>query len=174
MSVSNGCRAWLTLPCGRRTCETALWPAATFLHAYDENRKNAAENLIEADPVAAHIRKMMSKYATWTGSASDLLRVSADFFADRHSTKGSGWPKSPRGLAGRLRRTQTSLRASGVEIGFSREGRGSTRIIRICASHENPTREPVSTVSTVSDEGPSKSEDAAPRARPVRQAREWC
>jgi hypothetical protein len=53
-------------------------------------------------------------------------------------------------LAGRLRRAQTSLRALGIEISFSREGRGGARIIRITASHENSCENIVSTVSTVS------------------------
>jgi hypothetical protein len=138
---------------------------------YDENRKAATEDVIEADPVAARVREMMAKATTWIGSASDLLRVSADFSADRHATKGSGWPKSPRALAGRLRRAQTSLRALGIDITFTREGRAGTRMIRMNASDRHPTPE---TVSTVSDEGPSKSGDTAPRPGPVRQVREWC
>jgi hypothetical protein len=127
-------------------CETALWPAGTFLRAYDENRKAATEDVIEADPVAAHIREMMIKHTTWTGSASDLLRVSSEFSADR-STKNAGWPKSPRAMAGRLRRAQTSLRVLGIDIAFTREGRAGTRIIRMNASYNNPTRETVSAVS---------------------------
>jgi hypothetical protein len=153
-------------------CETALWPAATFLRAYDENRKAATEDVIEADPVAAHIRKMMSKYATWTGSASDLLRVSADFSADRHATKGSGWPKSPRALAGRLRRAQTSLRALGIDITFTREGSAGTRLIRMNAAFRHPTPETVSTVSTVSVNGRSQSGNPLPGAGTMRQASE--
>jgi hypothetical protein len=34
-------------------CETALWPAGTFLRACDANRRAALEDVIEADPVAA-------------------------------------------------------------------------------------------------------------------------
>jgi hypothetical protein len=52
---------------------------------------------------------------------------------------------------------QTSLRALRIEITFSREGRGGTRIIRISRSHENPRHETVSTVSTVSVNGRSQS-----------------
>ena len=140
-------------------CETALWPAGTFLRAYDENRKSATEDVIEADPVAAHIREMWAKHTTWTGSASDLLRVSADFSADRRSTNSAGWPKSPRALAGRLRRAQTSLRALGIDIAFTREGRAGTRIIRMNTSYKDPTRE---TVSTVGANGHSQSGSPPP------------
>jgi hypothetical protein len=115
-------------------CETALWPAGTFLRAYDANRRAALEDVIEADQVAARVREFMAERATWTGNASDLLRIGAD--ASRGYTLGraDGWPKSPRALAGRLRRAQTSLRTFGIEMAFSREGRAGTRIIRLRAT----------------------------------------
>jgi hypothetical protein len=112
-------------------CEGALWPPGTFLRVYDENRRAAIEEVIEADPVATKVREMMAKRSTWSGSASELLRVGIDCSSDGRS---GAWPKSPRALAGRLRRAQTPLRALGIEIAFSREGRGGTRIIRMSAS----------------------------------------
>ena len=140
-------------------CETVLWPAGTFMRAYDENRRAAIEGVIEADPVADHVREMMAKVIRWTGSASDLYRIGADASRDKGSTGCVGWPKSARALAGRLRRAQTSLRTLGIEIAFSREGREGTRIIRMSASHENPRENTVSTVSTVSNDRPSQSEN---------------
>ena len=111
--------------------------------------------------MADHVREMMAKATAWTGSASDLHRIGADRSPDRYSARSSGWPKSPRALAGRLRRAQTSLRALGIEIAFSREGRAGTRIIRMSASHAKSTRKTVSTVSTVSDHDPSNSANPA-------------
>ena len=70
----------------------------------------------------------MADKAQWRGSASDLLQV---------GTNRSGWPKTPRALAGRLRRTQAFLRTLGIEIAFGREGRLGTRRIRITAMGEN-------------------------------------
>ena len=61
--------------------------------------------------------------------------------------------KSPRALAGRLRRAQTFLRTLGIEIVFGREGRLGTRTIRITAMGENRFYDFVSTVSRVSDHG---------------------
>jgi hypothetical protein len=84
----------------------------------------------------------MADTAQWTGSASDLLQVGIN---------RSGWPKSPRALAGRLRRAQTFLRTLGIEIVFGREGRLGTRTIRITALGENRSHNTVSTVSRVSD-----------------------
>jgi hypothetical protein len=108
------------------------------------NRRAAIENIIDADPVAALVREIMVDRAQWTGSASDLLQVGAN---------RSGWPKSPRALAGRLRRAQTFLRILGIEIVFGRERRLGTRTIRITATGENQFHNIVSTVSRVSDNG---------------------
>ena len=110
----------------------------------ERNRRAAIENIIDADPVAALVREIMADRAQWTGSASDLLQV---------GTNRSGWPKSPRALAGRLRRAQTFLRTLGIEIVFGREGRLGMRTIRITATGENRFHNTVSTVSRVSDNG---------------------
>ena len=125
-------------------CESAFQPAGAFEAAYSNNRRDAIENIIEADPVAAHLRELMAERAQWMGRASDLLQAGAN---------RSGWPKSPRALAGRLRRAQTFLRTVGIEIAFGREGRFGTRIIRITAIGENQLHDTVSTVSRVSDKG---------------------
>jgi hypothetical protein len=121
-------------------CESAFRPAGTLETAYSNNRRDAIENIVDADPVAAHVREIMLDRAQWTGSASDLLQVGIN---------RSGWPKSPRALAGRLRRAQTFLRTLGIEIVFGREGRFGTRTIRITAIEHDT----VSTVSRVSHLG---------------------
>src|SRR5262249_31011546 len=113
-------------------CETGLWPAGTFAHTYAANRRTAIEGMIEADPVATFVQKLMTERSAWTGSAADLF-----------------WPKTPRALAGRLRRAQTFLRTLGIEVTFSREGRAGTRMISVSTSAE-PT---VSTVSSVRRQG---------------------
>ena len=41
-------------------CETALWPAGTFARAYAANRRAAIESIIEADPIVACVRAIMS------------------------------------------------------------------------------------------------------------------
>jgi hypothetical protein len=40
-------------------CETMFWPAGTFLTAYDINRAEIVDALIEADPVASALRLLM-------------------------------------------------------------------------------------------------------------------
>ena len=132
-------------------CESAFRPAGTFETAYSNNRRDAIENIVDADPVAARVREIMADRAQWTGSASDLLQAGINVAGNPMVGNRSGWPKSPRALAGRLRRAQTFLRTLGIEIVFGREGRLGTRTIRITAIGENQSRNTVSTVSRVSD-----------------------
>ena len=130
-------------------CETALWPPGTFTRAYTANRKSAIDGVVDADPIAACVRELMSERSSWTGGAADLLRVSIERSSERISKHSTGWPKNPRALAGHLRRAQSFLRALGIDIAFSREGRAGSRVIRIRTSLENT----VSTVSNVRDSG---------------------
>jgi hypothetical protein len=118
------------------------WPAGTFAHAYAANRRTAIEGMIEADPVATCVRKLMTERSAWTGSAADLLRA-ADFASDEVWKRSASWPKTPRALAGRLRRAQAFLWTPGIEVTFFREGRAGTRMISVSTSAE-PT---VSTVA---------------------------
>jgi hypothetical protein len=146
-------------------CETALWPAGTFGRAYEANRRAVIECIIDADPLAACVREIMAERSSWAGSAADLLRAGADYGSDGTSRKNTGWPKNPRALAGRLRRAQTFLRALGIDITFSREGRAGNRTIRMRATTEN-TVSTVCTVSSIGDNGAGLAQ-AAP-ARPSR------
>jgi hypothetical protein len=141
-------------------CETALWPAGAFARAYAANRRTAITDAIDADPVAACVRDLMAERGSWAGRAADLLRVGAD--RSRHAVivGGRDWPKNPRALAGRLRRAQAFLRALGIEVAFTREGRAGSRVIRIYETIETA----VSTVS-VNDNGHHRSEDKLSQER---------
>jgi hypothetical protein len=128
-------------------CETALWPAGTFGSAYAANRRAAIEGMIDTDQIAACVRELMSEQNSWTGTAADLLRATVE--RSSQTVESTGRIKNPRVLAGHLRRAQTFLRALGIEIAFSREGRAGTRVIRISRPVENN----VSTVSWVGHNG---------------------
>jgi len=117
-------------------CETALWPAGTFSSAYRDNRDEAVEGVIDADPIAAAVRALMATRTVWTGTASDLLGVLGEVMGER-GVKSKTWPDSPRALSGGLRRAATFLRKIGIEIVFGREGRARTRTISI-TTHSAP------------------------------------
>lgn len=121
-------------------CETAIWPAGTFWSAYCGNRDEAVEGVIDADPVAAAVRAVMTERTVWTGTASDLLGALGEVAGERIA-KSKTWPDSPRALSGRLRRAATFLRKIGIEVSFEREGRARTRIIRITAAGGDPVPE---------------------------------
>src|SRR5262249_12670360 len=108
-------------------CESAFRPAGSLQTAYYNYPRDAIDNIVDAASVAAYVRELIADRAQWTGSASDLLQVGMNIGGNaRAAWIRSGWPRSPRALAGRLRRAQTPLRALGIEIVFGREGRSGT------------------------------------------------
>jgi hypothetical protein len=152
-------------------CETAIWPADTFWSAYCGNRDEAVENVIDADPVAAAVRALMSERTEWTGTATDLLGALAEEAGERVA-KSKTWPPSPRALSGRLRRAATFLRKVGIEIDYSKEGRARTRIIAIRSngnsgsSHYDgalPSAPSARSATTINDNRTSASEDTPTR-----------
>jgi hypothetical protein len=114
-------------------CETALWPAGTFLSAFSGNRDEAVEGVIEADPIASAVRTFIATQREWTGTASDLLEALTEVVGERMA-KAKTWPDNARALAGQLRRAATFLRKIGIEVTFKKEGRSRTRVIHIVAS----------------------------------------
>jgi hypothetical protein len=123
-------------------CETALWPSGTFWAAYQSNREEAVEDVIEADPIASAIRKIMSMRTEWTGTASDLLHVLASM-TDQRIARSKDWPTNPRALSGRVRRAATFLRKVGIEISYPpRRGRARHRIMCITVTPNKYEMEP--------------------------------
>jgi hypothetical protein len=142
-------------------CETALWPAGTFWSAYRGNLDEAVEGVIDADPIAAAVRAMMTTRTEWTGTASDLLGALAEVAGER-VTKSKAWPDSPRALGGRSRRAATFLRKIGIDIGFGREGRARTRVIHITTTPSHPAPEQAG----VRPSTPSASSAPMPKSNP--------
>jgi hypothetical protein len=98
-------------------CETGFRPEGAFEAAYASNRRDAIENIVEADPVAARVREIMADRAQWAGSASDLLLAGANVGVGTalagqrmpaHSLAGCGGPRP-------------FLRTLGIEIVFGRD-----------------------------------------------------
>lgn len=72
--------------------------------------------------MAAVVREIMVDRAQRLGSASELLQAGTNVAGNSMAWHRARWPKSPRGLAGRLRRAHSFLRTLGIEIVFGREG----------------------------------------------------
>lgn len=113
-------------------CETALWDSGTFWNAYDRNRKDVVENVIDGDPVANAICSLIAERNEWSGTATELLGAIEGKVGERVS-KSKNFPKSPRALSGRLTRAASFLRKMGIEIERDRQGKSAKRIIHIKA-----------------------------------------
>ncbi len=78
-------------------CEPALWSAGSFQQAYAANRREAVENSVEADPVAATILKIAERGA-WQGTADDLRRLLPQYADEELRKSDKEWPTTPRAV----------------------------------------------------------------------------
>src|SRR5262249_31719370 len=121
-------------------CETCCWPPGSFLTAYNANRADAADGLLEADPVASAVRMLAVKRRRWTGTATALDGI-------WRTRRGDGvnegrWPAEPRLVRVRLNERDASLAKVGVSVTFTKTpDRSRTRRVTIMAtiSRQVPT-----------------------------------
>jgi hypothetical protein len=120
-----------------RMADFALWATAcertpgAFMAAYDQNRAEAVETVLEADVVATAVRTFMQlrQGQEWTGTATSLLSTLTGQAGEM--TRSRGWPSDSALLGGRLRRAAPALRKVGINIQFDREGHQRQRMITI-------------------------------------------
>jgi hypothetical protein len=111
------------------------FPRGAFMAAYAGNRAETVRETLEADPVGAAVIVLMDRLSeeqqgTWEGISQDLKRE-LEQFVDEGTKKAAEWPKSPRGLSGRLRRLVTFFRESGIQIVFPGKGSKGQRLLVI-------------------------------------------
>lgn len=103
--------------------------AALGTHAlgrYSQQAAALAQEVVEDDPVAAEVLRLVPLGSKWTGTASDLLAL---LTPDRPLR---GWPQSSSALSGRLRRLAPNLaQTAGMAVTFQREGKGRSRRIAL-------------------------------------------
>jgi hypothetical protein len=80
------------------------------LARYVAQERRVAEDVVEADVVAAAISTWARGRESWSGTAKQLLDEI------RQSTPPRGWPPNPRALAGQLRRAAPALAQLGVIV----------------------------------------------------------
>ena len=104
-------------------CETALWPAGTFMAAYSGNRDETIGLAIEGDVVTAAIRTMMTgRTEEWVGTSSELLALLTSAVGES-ICRSKLWPQTPEALRGRLKRAAPVLRQIGIQVVFGGTGR---------------------------------------------------
>ena len=83
----------------------------------------------------------------WDGACKALLSE-LESIADEAAKRSASWPKTPRGLSGKLRRISTFMRDAGVEITFQERASKGQRPLTI----EKRLQTTVTTVIVTSDE----------------------
>jgi hypothetical protein len=155
VSVALSMLGQVTLAEMPRMADFALWAVAglrgfdispeAFLSSYQGNRNEAVRDTLEGDAVATAILELMAERQAngvldfWEGSCKQLLRE-LDALIDDGIRKSSAWPKTPRGLSGRIRRIATFFRESGIEIAFRGKGGKGQRVLTIATTAVTATR----------------------------------
>jgi len=132
-------------------CEPALgWKPGTLVAVYRAHRQESAETVIEASAIGLALCAFMkNRRDAWEGTLSDLLEQLDPLVADAVRKDAKRWPRTPRGLRGRLERLAPDLRRVGLTLGFFRSAGGDrSRIVCIQASRPSrPSSRPESTAS---------------------------
>lgn len=105
-----------------------------FLSAYERNREDVNEVMVDLSPVAQAMRQFVESRASWSGTAAELLRALTNEVAE-DCRRSREWPKTPRGLSGTIRRLIPNLRPFGITIkDLPREAGTGRRLIEIKSS----------------------------------------
>ncbi len=128
------------------------------MSAYLGNRDGANESAIESSPIGAMILKLAEGLGEpWQGTAAEL-KAALEGLLPR-SGEGPvrpphGWPKTPKGLSGDLRRLSPNLRAIGIEVSFDRVAGGKRkRIIGIERVGDNASQPSQPSRESAADDG---------------------
>jgi hypothetical protein len=123
-----------------------------FLDAYRGNRADAVHETLESDSVATALLAFMEEFSSkaeakyWEGSC-EILRQELERHANDGVKRSKGWPKTPRGLSGRVRRLKTFLREVGFDVVFHPRGTNGQRLLSIARTDMHLTVTNVTTVT---------------------------
>jgi hypothetical protein len=79
------------------------------------------------------ISSLLEEISSFKGTAKELLEEVKNL-ASENATREPGWPRTPRGLSGILKRLAPNLRAKGIHVQFYRSN--CKRLIEIKAGDE--------------------------------------
>jgi hypothetical protein len=133
--------------------EVALcWPDGSFLAAYRANRTNSRALTLDASPLAAPLRRLLSD-RDLTGTATELLKALEELVG-AEVTKRRDWPKTAQQLGTELRRLAPDLRrVEQIDVTFPAR-HGSGRVISLVRS-----RDPMSQPSPAQASGDNGDND---------------
>ncbi|MBS0212064.1 MAG: hypothetical protein JSR26_02645 [Proteobacteria bacterium] len=146
-----------------RMADFAQWAAAGmeplgftadgFMACYRENLSVGLTAGIESSAIGRAAIDFVRQRHSWRGTATELL-IELARIVDDSETRSQHWPKSPRGLAGALRRLAPSLRLAGVQVQTERDSsRERSRIIRLCSTRNEPSASSTSSAASDGSDG---------------------
>jgi hypothetical protein len=90
------------------------WGGTAALDRYRASLADVVADVLASDPLAQAVITITADH-TWSGTATDLLKLVDDYRPDRGS-----WPRTPKALGGALRRLAPALRSVGLEVEMHR------------------------------------------------------
>ncbi|KAF1691850.1 hypothetical protein [Pseudoxanthomonas koreensis] len=130
-----------------RMADFAVWSAAgmpalgftadEFLNAYSNNLDEGLGAGVDGSPMGRVLLSFIRARAEWSGTAAELLSALAGV-AEESTVRSQGWPRSPRGLSGAIRRLAPALRLQGIEITTDRNA--TARNLRLCSTGKQPSQ----------------------------------
>jgi len=121
-AMARGLKRLPTIKLDRRPrmADFAYWATAcetepgAFMAAYDRNRDEAADTVIESDVVATAVRDLMVDRETWNGTPGGLLEELNSRMPEAGRAKS--WPGTARALTSALTRVAPALRRAGISV----------------------------------------------------------
>ena len=98
-----------------RACEEAVWHAGMFMGAYEANREDAVDVVLDSNSVAAALRQHIREKGVFRGTAKELLAILNELATEQVRRRNS-WPKTPNALSGHLKRLAPALRKVEIAI----------------------------------------------------------
>ncbi len=105
------------------------WGKNRFLDAYVSNRRDSSAGIVEGSFIGQFVPALAQ--SGFVGTATECL-ARLGTLAGAEATRHRGWPATPRGLGGILRRLAPGLAEAGIVVEFDRR----RRIIRIHAASD--------------------------------------
>ncbi|MDP2876238.1 MAG: hypothetical protein Q8O00_08645 [Holophaga sp.] len=90
------------------------WTPGEFEAAWKAMEESAVENVLQATPLSSVLMPILEARGKWKAPASELLRTLNS--ARPLGTEPDGWPQTPQGLVGALRRLSPTLEKVGWHV----------------------------------------------------------
>ncbi len=99
-----------------------------FMKTFNHSREESRQVVIESSPIGEAILKFMENQLMWKGTASELLLKLAGV-TDEATYRSRYWPKASNTFKRQLHRLAPDLKALGIELIETREGKERTRFL---------------------------------------------